>query len=201
MITSSVGIETMNAPVLQTTNYSNVAELVEEHANFLYRFAIRRVRDESAAEDLVQETLLAVLKSSDGFLNRSSERTWLTSILKNKIVDHFRKTAREETFDFSGDEEFFQADGHWKTEFAASAWNAKPNELVENREFWEIINRCLAKLPKQTAAAFILREIEGLSSDEVCEALNISANNLWTMLHRARVRLRSEIEVNFFSRN
>lgn len=197
MMTSLVGIETINAPVYFQD--FDTADLVERHGNFLYRYAMMRVRDEFTAEDLVQETLLAALKSLDKFSRKSSERTWLTSILKNKIVDYFRKSKREELFDFSGDEEFFLSDGHWKTEYAPTMWNANPDKVVESQEFWQIVNRCLAMLPKRTAAAFTLREIEGLSSDEVCQVLDISPNNLWTMLHRARLQLRYEIQTNFFA--
>jgi RNA polymerase sigma-70 factor, ECF subfamily len=206
MITSLVGTETRNPTVRQSRQDFDPAELVEKYGDFLYRFAMMRVRDEFVAEDLVQETLLAALKSIDKFSHRSSARTWLTSILKNKIIDYFRQLKPEESVDFSGeenlaDEFFFQPNGAWKSAYTPSEWNADPDKVVENQEFWQIINRCLEMLPKRTAAAFTLREIEGFSGDEVCRTLNISPNNLWVMLHRARLHLRQSIEANFFNSN
>lgn len=175
------------------------SDLMEKYADYLFRFALLRVRDESIAEDLVQETLLAAIKNMSGFINKSSERTWLTAILKNKIKDYFRKMSHEQPLDFSENEDFFEADGCWKNEHRPSDWKANPADIVENQEFWQIINHSLSLLPKRTAAAFILREIEGLSCNEICQTLDISANNLWVMLHRARLQLRREIEINFFN--
>jgi RNA polymerase sigma-70 factor (ECF subfamily) len=177
--------------------------LVEQHGDFLYRYAMFRVRDEFVAEDLVQETLLAALQGMDKFSGKSSERTWLTGILKHKIIDHFRKASREVSFDSndddSTDENFFQTNGHWQSEQAPTDWNMSPSVLVENKEFWQILSQCLSTLPSRTAAAFTLREIEGLSSEEVCRVLDISSNNLWVMLHRARTQLRHDMEVKFFN--
>ena len=177
--------------------------LVEQQGDFLYRFAMFRVRDESVAEDLVQETFLAALQGIDKFSGKSSERTWLTGILKHKIIDHFRKMNRyvsiDSNNDDSADENFFQTDGHWQSEQAPTEWNASPSALVENKEFWQILNRGLSSLPPRIAAAFTLREIDGLSSEEVCRVLDISPNNLWVMLHRARTQLRRDMEINFFN--
>jgi RNA polymerase sigma-70 factor (ECF subfamily) len=179
----------------------NPVEWLERHGDYLYRFAMFRVRDESVAEDLVQETLLAALESIDRFSGKSSERTWLVAILKHKIIDHFRKSNRETVYDFSEstDEDFFQPNGYWKPEQVSATWNDNPSALVENKEFWKIVERCLSALPSRIAAAFTLREIDGLSSEEVCRVLEISPNNLWVMLHRARTQLRREMEINFFN--
>ena len=206
MITSLGGTETINVPVGQYRQDFDPADLVEKYGDFLFRFAMMRVRDEFVAEDLVQETLLAALKSMDKFSRQCSGKTWLTSILKNKIIDYFRQKKREEAVDFSGEENslddfFFQPNGTWKSDCTPSEWTASPDKVVENQEFWRIVNRCLKMLPKRTAAAFTLREIEGLSGDEVCHALNISPNNLWVMLYRARLYLRQAIEANFFNSN
>src|SRR5689334_13627294 len=104
MITSLVGTETINSLVRQSRQDFDPADLVEKYGDFLYRFAMMRVRDEFIAEDLVQETLLAALKSMDKFSGKSSEKTWLTSILKNKIIDYFRQIKPEESVDFSCEE-------------------------------------------------------------------------------------------------
>lgn len=197
----------LDAPSEQTQTQSiDPSELVEKHASYLFRFALFRIGDESVSQDLVQETLLAAIKNMTNFSYKSSERTWLTSILKNKIIDYFRRAKLEETFDFAGqhelaEEKYFQADGTWKSTCAPSVWKTNPAQVVENQEFWQVFHRCLSKLPKRTATAFVLREIDGLTSDEICEMLNITPNNLWVILHRARLELRHEMELNFFSIN
>ena len=188
-------------PILSKQPIFDSSALVEQYGDYLFSFAVSRVRDVSVAEDLVQETLLAALEKLNTFSNKSSIRTWLTSILKNKIFDYFRKSSREELFDCNDDayEAYFQPDGSWKPQYSPSSWNENPDTVVENQEFWKIINKGLLALPKKTAEAFVLHEIEGLSSEDVCSMLHISRNNLWIMLHRARLFMRNEIEVNFFT--
>ena len=183
---------------------------VDRHGDYLYRYALMRLRDPALAEDAVQETLLAALQSRKAFEGRSAERTWLTGILKHKLVDHFRKASRQaysnsdraegEAFEH---DELFRADGEWKGHFdptrAPVEWCAGPAELLEQGEFWETFRRCIQPLPPRITSAFTLREMEGLSSEEICEVLGITANNLWVMLHRARMHLRRCLELNWFA--
>ncbi len=180
---------------------------VDQHGDYLYKYALFRLRDGSAAEDAVQETFLAALKAYRGFEGRGSERTWLVGILKHKVTDHFRRTMREapigepEDDTFEHNEFFTRTDewtNHWNTDYAPSDWHATPAELMERSEFWHVLNDCLSPLPKRAASAFTLREVDGLSSEEICQALNISVNNLWVMLHRARLHLRNCLERNWF---
>lgn len=183
------------------------AAWVDEHGDYLYRYALFRLRDASRAEDVVQETLLAALQAYANFAGRGSERTWLVGILKHKIADHFRRLGREaqapqrEGEEFAH-EEFFTAEGqwtdHWETEYAPSDWHASPAALVEQGEFWQVFQDCLRPLPARTASAFLLREVDGLTSEEICEVLSITVNNLWVMLHRARLHLRRCLELNWF---
>jgi RNA polymerase sigma-70 factor (ECF subfamily) len=180
---------------------------LDEHGDYLFKYASFRLRDDSAAEDAVQETFLAAIKAYREFEGRASERTWLVGILKHKIIDHFRKADREAPLGEGGDEgpehlEFFertgQWTGHWDADRAPSDWHATPAELIERTDFWKVFNDCLTPLPQRTASAFTLREVDGLKSEEICEILAISANNLWVMLHRARLHLRNCLEVNWF---
>ncbi|MGH9902922.1 MAG: sigma-70 family RNA polymerase sigma factor, partial [Pyrinomonadaceae bacterium] len=165
------------------------------------------LRDPSLAEDAVQEALLAALQARRAYAGRSAERTWLVGILKHKIIDHFRRAARQTQFGDSdeeafGHDELFRKDGPWKGHFdparAPVEWRATPAGLLEQGEFWEVFTRCASPLPARIASAFTLREVEGLSSEEICEVLGISANNLWVMLHRARTHLRRCLELNWF---
>ncbi|MGH9929354.1 MAG: sigma-70 family RNA polymerase sigma factor [Pyrinomonadaceae bacterium] len=180
---------------------------IEQHGDYLFRYAIFRLRDAAAAEDAVQETLLAALQSNNRFAGRSSERTWLIGILKHKIIDLYRRIRSNHEVGYEGDATNREFDafektgewaGHWRTELAPSNWQLDASATLERKEFWETLDRCLAELPRRTAMAFVLREVDGLSSEEICALLNLSRNNLWVMLHRARLKLRNSLEAEWF---
>ena len=180
---------------------------LDQHGDYLFKYAIFRLRDSSAAEDVVQETFLAALKGYEKFEGRGSERTWLVGILKHKITDHFRRISREAPLGQEEDEgpehkEFFRDSGewtgHWAVDHAPTDWHATPSELVERQDFWAVFSDCLSPLPKRTASAFTLREVDGRTSEEICDMLGITVNNLWVMLHRARLHLRNCLELNWF---
>jgi RNA polymerase sigma-70 factor (ECF subfamily) len=182
---------------------------VDEHGDYLFKFALMRLRDPQRAEDAVQETFLAALKGGQSFAGRSAEKSWLVGILKNKICDHFRKAGRETTFtdlQFYDDEEGdrFVADGvgkgGWIHELGPQEWH-KAGENLDNELFWKTYRDCAGKLPTNVAAVFNLREVDGIESKEVCAMLNISEGNLWVMLHRARMALRRCLETNWFAKN
>ena len=168
----------------------------------MYGFALARVQDPSTAEDIVQETFLAALHSLKNFKGRSSERTWLTGILKHKIVDYYRKKAKEQPVDdieyhLETIDEVFDKNGQWKVKPAK--WAADPQKFYEEREFMKVLHNCLSELSSRLSSAFILREMIGESTEEICKVLNISATNLWVMLYRARMNLRRCLEINWFA--
>ena len=180
---------------------------LDDHGDYLFRYAVFRLRDDNAAEDAVQETFLAALKAHERFERRGSERTWLVGILKHKIIDHFRKAQREAPIGEGFDEgpehtEFFERTdewpAHWDPDHAPTDWQATPADLVERDDFWRVFADCLSPLPQRTASAFTLREVDGMKSEEICEILSIKVNNLWVMLHRARLHLRNCLEINWF---
>jgi RNA polymerase sigma-70 factor (TIGR02943 family) len=182
---------------------------VDEHGDYLYKYALFRLRDTTAAEDAVQETFLAALKAYAKYEGRGSERTWLVGILKHKITDHFRRSVRERPIGQQEDDgpehsEFFtrtdEWTNHWNNDFAPTDWHSTPAQLIEQGDFWRVFNDCLSPLPARTASAFTFREVDGLSSEEICELLSISVNNLWVILHRARLHLRNCLEKNWFAR-
>ena len=188
-------------------SFPDPALWLDEHGDYLFRYAMYRLRDTTAAEDAVQETLLAALQSCEQFGGRSSERTWLIGIMKHKIIDHYRRIGRGQEISYANDARYEEFDpfekggeraGHWRSEFAPTNWRFDGSTTVEQKEFWEILGRCLAGLPKRTAMAFSLREIDGFSSEEICDLLNVSRNNLWVMLHRARLKLRNSLEAEWF---
>jgi RNA polymerase sigma-70 factor (ECF subfamily) len=171
---------------------SDPATWLDRHGDSLYRFALLRVRNPTTAEDLVQETLLAAWRAKD---------TWLIAILKNKLIDHFRRASRETPLpdvadtDEAIDALFMEHNDHWA--HPPSAW-ANPDDALEQTEFWDVFQDCLAGLPARQAQAFTLTEIDGLSTEELCKALAAQPSNVWVMLHRARLRLRECLEQRWF---
>jgi len=182
---------------------------LDHHGDYLYRYALMRVREAALAEDLLQETLLAAVGSYQTHAGRSSERTWLVGIMKHKVIDHFRRVARNAQFqltpednlsDIEGFEKSGPWRGHWREDRAPTSWLVVASQCLESREFWETFDRCLSQLPPQVATAFTLREIDGLTTTEICEILNVTPNNLWVLLHRGRHKLRDLLEVEWFQK-
>ena len=182
---------------------------MDEYGDYLFRFAMARLRDPGRAEDLVQETFLAALRARETFAGRSAERSWLAGILKHKILDLFRKQGRETSFtdlEFYRDEESdrFIADGvfagGWIHELGPVEWTAEAGGGLDRETFWQAFHLCTSKLPRNIAAVFTLREVDGVESREICRTMNISENNLWVMLHRARMALRRCLEENWFAK-
>ncbi len=180
---------------------------VDDHGDCLFRYALVRLRDRSLAEDIVQETLLSAIQSLDSYGGRATERTWLTGILKHKIIDHFRKNKNlvqitDDDTDLSVLDHFFELpdapDSHWAKNIRPVSLGQQPDQAVENGEFWEVMNTCLSALPERIAAVFALREVDGLTSEEVCEVLSLSPSNFWVIMHRARMQLRRCIEIKWF---
>lgn len=175
---------------------------LDAHRPQLFRFAMLQLRDESAAEDAVQETLVAAIQGAANFSGKSSVRTWLIGILKHKIIDHLRHSSREKPLappvdetDLSDFDSLFAADGHWAEQPAS--WG-NPDQSLQQSRFFEALERCLQGLPKNTARAFMMREVMGLDKDEICKELRISSSNYWVMLYRARMSLRLCLEQNWF---
>ena len=177
---------------------------VDQHGDALYRYALFRVQNAQVAEDLVQETLIAALRARDGFAGRSTVRTWLFGILKHKIIDHIRKVSRERPHEdieslMNMSDDIFDGRGGWKAKPAE--WTTDPALLFQQHEFWEILQACMLALPPRLNQAFTLRELDGLSTEEVRKILQVSATNGGVMLHRARMRLRECLERKWFDEN
>jgi RNA polymerase sigma-70 factor (ECF subfamily) len=179
------------------------ARELEAQRKYLLRVAQLQLRDRDAAEDVVQETLLAALAGREGFTGRSSVKTWLTGILKHKIVDAIRRKQRDPVFESSFAEEIdledfdglFRTSGAWEAQPAT--WG-DPESSLNRRQFFDVLELCLERLPPNTARVFIMREVLELESDEICKELLITANNLWVILYRARMALRLCLEQNWF---
>ncbi len=176
-----------------------------EHRPYLLRFARLQLRNEAWAEDAVAETLLAALSKPQSFGNRSQLKTWLVGILKHKVVDILRQRQREVSLDEGAmddgsanlDELMFKADGHFAS--APADWG-NPEQDLSSRQFFEVLEACASKLPAAMGRVFLMREWLELSSEEICKELGLSATNLYVQLHRARLRLRECLELNWFGR-
>jgi RNA polymerase sigma-70 factor, ECF subfamily len=178
------------------------AEWVDRHGDILFRYAIVRVRDEAAAEDLVQETLLAAMNGARSFRRQSTERTWLIGILRHKVLDHFRRLARErqlwsDAADIVDTGSEFDERGRWSAEVVE--WQS-PERSLERVEFWQVFDDCVSRLPDKLKTPFALRELDGVESEVLADVLKVSKNNLWVMLSRARKQLRSCLEHRWFER-
>jgi RNA polymerase sigma-70 factor (ECF subfamily) len=182
---------------------------VERYGDYLFNYAITRVSDAVKAEDLVQETFLAGLKGKKNFQGRSSERTWLISILKRKIIDTYRKRASSkessitEYGDSISDSDFYRTDdpfkGHWLEGKGPNSNSLLPEGEIEHAELSLIIEKCIELLPPNLASVFIMKMIDEAPSEEICKELNITSSNLWVILHRARLKLRNCLETNWLN--
>jgi len=169
---------------------------VDTYGSYLFNFAIGQVRDTHVAEDLVQDTFLAALKSQANFSGRSSARTWLVGILRHKIYDHLRQICREravrvEPLPAHDDGDGLNESMLWLHQVADESVSS--SRRLELGEFRQQLEKALGNLPARIAQVFQLYSIEERSNREVCEQLNISESNLWVMLHRARQQLRAEL--------
>ncbi|MCW3126186.1 MAG: polymerase subunit sigma-70 [Bacteroidetes bacterium] len=186
---------------------------IERYSDYLYSYAFARLRKEEVAQDLVQDTFFSALKAKDTFLQNASEKTWLVSILKRKIIDYYRKKSTQNELSIldkpiEGEdgtmEHFFEnttaAGGHWASSSIPNRWGKTFETSVESDEFFDILKRCLTKLPEKTAAAFVLKNMEGMETEEICKELNISPSNYWVMMHRAKLLLRECLENNWFNK-
>ena len=166
-------------------------ELVTVFSPWMQRVARKYVQSTGLAEDIVQETWLAVLRELDMFQGRSSLRTWIFQILLNQAKSAGRREQRVTTMDNLDQ----RVDGRWTsadwlcTGLAASV--AQPEDVVIADEAVRTILAAVARLPPRDAQVIALRGIEGLSAPEAAERLGISNENQRVLLHRARVRLRA----------
>jgi len=179
---------------------------IEKIRRDMVRFARLQLRDAGAAEDMVQEALLSAMKYESSFAGRSALKTWMFSILRNKIVDHIRKSSREiagsdlvagsadEGDDFDA---LFDQRGHWNPDDRPPTW-ADPEASLSQQQFWDVFDACLERLPPKTSRVFMMREFLDLDTDEICSELGISTSNCWVILHRARAGLRICLEANWF---
>jgi len=188
--------------ILPTQQTANPHRWVEMYADYLYAYAIARIADKEQARDLVQETFLAALERVDKFEGKSSERTWLTAILKNKIIDVYRKRSRlssTQGIEVSEDEtQFFDPEmNNWKKEHRPETFGIEEGDPLQNKELKGILRICMQKLPPLWLAVFSMKHVDEESTTTICSELKVSDANFWVIIHRAKVNLRACLQRNW----
>lgn len=171
---------------------------LELYGTMLYQYALPRVNDSTLAEDLAQDTFLSALKGLAGFKGDASEKNWLFAIIKNKIIDYYRKKATENSLismpDLQHtDNAWFNDDGGWADNKMPADWHTA-NNPAERKEIQKIISWCKEHLKTLQQQVFTLKYMEDLDSAEICKVLNISSSNYWVLIHRARLQMRDCVE-------
>lgn len=177
----------------------NPNKWIDLYSDYLFNYTITRVSDREIAQDLVQETFLAGLKSMKNFKGEASERTWLISILKRKIIDHYRKInsnkgKAEVRINYNDSE----SEGDWLEERVADPFDKTAEDNLQNNELGDAIQNCLGKLPTKQAEVFRMKTVLDYETEVICNELNITASNLWVIIHRARTAMADCLEKNWF---
>lgn len=199
-----------SAPPLVAELFGDPVRLGALHRDML-RFARLQLRDAELAEDAVQEAIEAALVNAASYGGNASLKTWVFGILRNKIVDILRRGSRspmlssvigqlaEDESEDARIDALFRENGHWHPQARPAAW-AAPEESLENKQFWAVFEACLEHLPENVARVFMMREMLGLETSEICAELAITANNCHVILHRARTGLRGCLSHNWFDK-
>lgn len=182
----------------------NPHKWVSRYADYLYTYAAFRINDEDLARDLVQETFLSALERKEKFEGKSSEKTWLTAILKNKIVDVYRSRSMrlakgvDATNSDDTDTDFFDHnDGHWREQYRPAELGIEQADALENKEFQKILEACMKKLPALSFSVFSMKHIDDETTEMICSELKLTSSNFWVIIHRTKVNLRSCLQKNW----
>lgn len=181
----------------------NPSDWVDQYADYLFSVAFMKTGNREDAQDLVQETFLSAYKGLAGFRGDSSVKTWLTQILKNKLVDYFRKKNRaspvEKYLDTTSEafhQSFFDGGnfGRFKQLVRPNFFSTGGEEYLLGNEFQKILETCLMKMPEKLRAIFVAKYLDDQGSGEICKEHSISSSNYWVIVHRAKVLLRGCLE-------
>jgi len=170
-----------------------------KHEIYLFNYTVTRVSDREIAQDLVQDTFFAGLKSMKNFKGEASERTWLISILKRKIIDHYRKiNSNKGKAEVRIQYNDAETEGDWLEERVADPFDKTAEDDMQNSELGDAIHNCLSKLPKKQSDVFKMKTILNYETEVICNELNITASNLWVIIHRARTAMADCLKENWF---
>lgn len=189
-----------------SSSSSDPAQWVSLYGNYLFSIALLKVGNKETAEDLVQETFISAIKARESFKENSSVKTWLAVILKNKIVDYYRKKdVLKHVTEYIDDtqhgfaEAFFnQESGHWLPETMPQHWESNADDALNRNEFYNVLQYCIHKMPKKLVPVFTARFLDNEDADTICKEFNISTSNYWVIIHRAKLLMRNCLEKNWF---
>ena len=195
----------MEKALAASPNSNNLTDELVPLRRDMLKFARLQLRDDTTAEDAVQEALAAALSNQKSFGNRAQLKTWVFAILKNKIVDIIRERIRSPGTTIAVDEipedaydDLFNDGGHWQDDTHPSSWG-DPESSFSSQQFWRVFEICLTRLPENTARVFMMREMLGFDTEEICKELAISPTNCWVVLHHARMGLRLCLDERWFN--
>lgn len=190
------------------THTLNPAQWLALYGDYLFSIAMIKLNDKQLAEDMLQETFLSAIKGAPNFRGESSEKTWLTSILNNKIIDQYRKksvvgaTEYIDQTELSFTQSFFESGTdvipHWLEEAYPRHWGKGADASINQREFEDILTLCIKKMPDKLKLIFMAKFMEEETADNICKEFDISSSNYWVIIHRAKVLMRSCLEKNWF---
>ncbi len=173
---------------------------VDRYGDIMYRYTLLRVKNVDFAEEIVQNTFLAAIQAQANYAGRSAEKSWLFGILKHKIMDHFRSQKRFQSFNQSDSDDSsvddYDDSGHWK--IFPKDWGLDPEKAAENTELAHRLEECMSGLSEKFRQIFIMKEMDGIDSTQICNEFDIKPTNLWVILHRARNQLKLCLEAHWF---
>ena len=183
-------------------NHDQINEWVNTYTEELLSWTMHKISDSESAKDIVQDTFLAVAKSVDQYKLESNPKTWIFSILNNKISDYYRKKYRQVSkADYDILSSFFTEHGEWIPDKQPQHWQNDEKNLLDDLEFIEILNYCLEHLPHKFNAVIKMKYYSEKKPAEICQELDINSTNMWQMMHRAKLKLRECIENGWFINN
>ena len=191
----------LHSQLIRSKTILNPKLWIKTYADQLFRFASIRINDKETAKDLVQETFLSALKNVDTFKGEVSEKNWLYTILKNKIIDYYRKksTSLISQFETSTNiNEYFDEESHWFQNKVPKEWQIDYNSTFDSNEFLEILQQCMKRLSELLNIVFSMKYLDEKETDEICKELKITTSNYWVILHRSKLQLRDCIEKKWF---
>ena len=181
---------------------NNLTEWVNKYTDDMYSWAFYKVSNQEIARDLVQDTFLAAAEKISNFEGKSSPKTWLFSILNYKIIDYYRAKLK---MPFNTDSDslsmYFDENGEWRKDKKPADWDIEENNLLDDENFIEILKICLELLPSNWNACVKMKYLLGKSGAEICQQMDISKNNYWQIIHRAKLKLRECMESKWLKDN
>ena len=174
---------------------------VDRYGDYLYGYAMSRLRNRDLAADCVQDTFMAGIKAFERFDGSRDIKFWLRGIMRNKIVDQIRKSIKENKVSLDTEDEAILESFWYKYSGIATTnpapWQFNPRKAYDNTEFWVVFETCIDQVKEPARQAFVLRVLEDQTTEEVCKVMDITANYLWVLLHRARSQLKIALEASW----